>query len=302
MRIAYSAGERYLARRDRGARVELTTPEGIPLAFTIASVGERMNAFLIDVTFIGLAIVALVLLVSLAASAAGAGSGWSLAFALIALFLLRNFYFAWFEIRWQGSTPGKRMIGIRVIDAEGGPLTAAAVVGRNLTRDLEVFLPLTVLAVPEALIGDAPGWARVLSILWLIVFMLMPLFNKHRLRVGDMVAGTLVVLAPRAVLLEDIGGAAGRATYTFTREQLDVYGIYELQVLEDLLRRNGVAVDDALAVEAVARKIQQKIGWDGIASPVRDSRRFLEEFYAALRAHLEKRMLFGKRKESKHAR
>ena len=84
----------------------------------------------------------------------------------------------------------------------------------------------------------------------------------------------------------------------FTREQLQIYGIYELQTLETVLRQEGATAQETRA--EVCNRIRRKIGWQG-EEPV-DPKRFLESFYAALRQHLENRMLFGERRESKHDR
>ncbi len=304
--MSYEVRDRYLARRERGTRYEVTTPEGIPLSLTIASAGDRANAFILDT----LVMIGIVLAVILPATWAGAGrgeAGWSAAFAQLVAFLVRNFYFVWFELKWQGATLGKRWVGIRVIDAEGGPLTADAVVARNLTRDLEVFLPLLVLFAPSMLWPEAPGWAMAISAAWLVVFAFLPLFNRHRLRIGDLVAGTMVVLAPKALLLADQGGAAARRAASgdglaFTDAQLDVYGIFELQVLEDVLRRDRTGGLDRKAMETVCRRIQSKIKWDREAAAGIPVERFLREFYAALRARLEHRMLLGRRKEDKFSK
>ena len=286
------------ARRNLGAVAalrEVRTPEGVPLHFEIASCGERAGGFFLD-TLIQFGVMLVVaLLVSFADD-----DGWVTAFALLLFFFMRNFYFIWFELRWQGATPGKRATRTRVMDADGGPLRADAVVVRNLMRELEVWFPLSLLLASEYVWPDAPGWARTTSGLWALVFVCMPLFNRQRLRVGDMVAGTIVVKAPRAVLLSDLGGKEVRRqsrTYFFTDEQLDVYGIYELQVLEDLLRRR-VAMNKYRATVAVCRRIQKKIKWSGQV----ETDRFLREFYVALRARLEQRMLLGKRKADKYSR
>ncbi|MEL6758595.1 MAG: RDD family protein, partial [Pseudomonadota bacterium] len=81
----------------------------------------------------------------------------------------------------------------------------------------------------------------------------------------------------------------------FTPEQLNVYGIHELHVLEDVLRQSTPEIK-----RNVANRIATKIGYEpqvGETDLV-----FLESFYAALRAHLEQRMLFGQRKEDKYDR
>ncbi len=86
--------------------------------------------------------------------------------------------------------------------------------------------------------------------------------------------------------------------FVFSEAQLSVYGIYELQVLEDVLRGEVRADTLEEAHAAVADRIAKKIEW-GAKIPKREATRFLQEFYAALRAHLEKRLLFGKRKADK---
>jgi hypothetical protein len=172
------------------------------------------------------------------------------------------------------------------------------------------------------MLPEAPGWGRLLAAVWLLVFALMPLFNRDRLRCGDMVAGTLVVKAPVAVLLSDLTArgpdslaarpAARRASspapafapapppeeFPFTRQQLDIYGIHELQVLEDLLRRNDEGTLESRILEDVCEKIKTKISWprERWNVPVRP---FLDAFYRAQRGLLEQKMLFGQRRERK---
>jgi len=180
---------------------EIVTPEGIPVRFTLARAGDRAGAFVLDMVLQVVVVVAI--LWALSAAVGGAGS-WLTAVVVIIAFLLLNFYFAFFEIRWQGATPGKRRVGIRVIDARGGQLETSAVLARNLIRELEVWTPLRFLLASEVVWPEAPGWARVIAGAWAFVFMFMPVFNKDRLRVGDMIAGTRVVLHPRAVLVPDL--------------------------------------------------------------------------------------------------
>ena len=86
--------------------------------------------------------------------------------------------------------------------------------------------------------------------------------------------------------------------FPFTREQLDIYGIHELQVLEDLLRRHDQGTLDLRILEEVCEKIKTKIAWprETWNVPVRP---FLDAFYRAQRGLLEKRMLFGQRRERK---
>ena len=291
---------------------KVQTPEGLSLPFVVAPSGDRASAFLIDLLLIVLGTLAAWLV---AAGAAAVGlPGLGVSFALLAGFLLWNFYFIYFEVHKGGTTFGKRRMGLRVISRDGGPLTAEAVISRNLMRNLEFYLPVLALIAPEAMLPEAPGWGRVLAILWMLVFALMPLLNGDHLRCGDMVAGTLVVKAPAVVLLSDLADrgpqrpAARRADqpapprpeeeFPFTREQLDIYGVHELQVLEDLLRRDDQGTLDGRVLDEVCEKIKTKIGWPQDRWQV-PPRRFLDAFYRAQRALLEQKMLFGQRRERK---
>jgi len=305
-----AAPPRFFENRDEGHVFEVVTPEGVPLHLRVALAGDRAGAFFLDILFILVPTFALVVGTIMATGVSLRGS-WLGAFTNLALFLAWNFYFMFFELKWQGATPGKRIVGLRVIDRHGGPLSADAVIVRNLTRDVEFFMPLQVLL--GTAFDDSPGWSRFVGLLWLAVLALLPLFNKLRLRVGDIVGGTIVVTRPRAVLLSDqsahavapVGAALPTSgmVYQFTDAALDIYGIYELQVLEEVLRRGADGTPEGfLAMDAVCDKIQRKIGWDTIASGRVAPGAFLRDFYAALRARLEHKMLLGERKTDKYSR
>lgn len=302
---------------ERGTPVEVVTPEGVPLVFRAAPVGDRLAALLIDLLLLALALVALGL-VFLVVGDGELDGGWAETGFLLAAFALRYGGFTVFELRGRGATPGKRLVGLRVVDAAGGPLRAEAVLVRNLAREVEVFLPLSVLLVPDLGGEAASAWVRLVAAAWTFGFSMVPWLNRRRLRLGDFVAGTMVVVVPRATLLADVARAAPAAASAaarasapeptspgagpaFSPAQLDVYGVFELQVLEDVLRPgpDRRARQDALV--AVAARIRKKIEW---AAPVAaaDVEPFLRAYYAALRAHLERRMLLGGAKSDKHAK
>ncbi len=273
----------------------IVPPEGVPLTFEISATGERLLAFLIDVVVVGVVCLVAALLGGLAGS-----ESLGTAFAILALFLITNFYFIVFEIRGQGRTLGKRALGLRVIDRRGGALSGEAIFARNFLRQVEILGPLVVVSAPDALWPGAAGWLRVCGVAWLVVFAVMPWLNRDRMRVGDLVAGTLVVKSPLPVALAQ--GAASRRRspvadprYRFSAAQLGVYGVYELQILEDVLRNRR---QDRKALETVCAKIQSKIGWDPTHLDV-DPLDFLTDFYEAQRAQLEAQMLMGERREHK---
>src|SRR6185436_3679339 len=129
--------------------------------FVVARAGDRIAAFTVDILLIfGASLVVILATVVLM----GATRGIGLAVGLVAFFLLRNFYFTWFECLWQGTTPGKRAVGVRVIDAHGGMLTAEAVFARNLMREVELFVPAVALLAPEALLPEVPGALRYVAL------------------------------------------------------------------------------------------------------------------------------------------
>ncbi|MEH3048086.1 RDD family protein [Sphingomonas adhaesiva] len=268
------------------------TPERVDLRIELGSATARAMAFLLDW-------IAILLLMALATAGIAllgrpedrgelAGILW-----LVGLFVLRNGWFALFEMGRRGATPGKRVLGLRVIARDGGRLTPAAVIARNALREVEIFLPLSFLAMDGASNDRIGGFMAVFSLLWAGIFFLFPLFNRDRLRVGDLLAGTWVV--------NDARDASSRAVVdraddpvprrVFTDAALDLYGVYELQMLEDVLRARREA-----AVATVAATIRRKAGLpdDG------DDLGFLSDYYEALCGRLERGIMVGRRREDKH--
>ena len=301
-----------LAEADERSHRSIVTPEGVALPVELGARSERAAAFLIDLLIITGCFIALGLL-ALAAGLLGFRSGpdrgiaiWIWIALLLGWFVVRSFYFALFELRWHGSTPGKRVFRLRVIDRAGGALTADAVIARNLMREVEVFLPLTLIMV--GLGTDMNGLAELAMLGWMLIFTFMPLFNRDRLRVGDMVGGTWVITAPKATLLPDLAEASGQrarseqapSDYIFSSEQLDAYGIYELQTLEQVLRQEGTNAPSVR--EEVAKRIQRKINWTPAPDLRFDAQAFLQAFYTAQRRRLEAQVLLGKRRKDKHDR
>jgi uncharacterized RDD family membrane protein YckC len=298
------------ADNDRGIRV-LMTPEGVPVTLRLADRGARIGAVITDLVILVLILIALWLgallgfigLVELGLVTDRTVAAILFSAVLILSFLVRSFYFCWFEVRWRGVTPGKRILGIRVADRRGGRLTAGAVIARNIMREIELFMPLTVIFAAPADAID--GIYKLLLLVWVGIFAMMPLFNRDRLRVGDLVAGTWVIDAPKQSLLDEVttdaspaatGIAEGAEAITFTDAQLAIYGVFELQTLERVLRARGRNADATR--HDVAMRIARKIGYEGSA-PRLQARQFLEAFYTAQRARLEAGLLMGQRKERK---
>lgn len=274
----------------------LITPEGVDLRVRVAGPAERLSALMIDAALIiGIMIVGLLLCL---------GAGWVMGFknaefllviVMVGGFLLRSAWFIAFELTPYAATPGKRATGLRVAARNGGRLTAGAILARNGMRELELFLPLTMVFGGGG--EGVDGWMYLFGVIWAGVFALFPLFNRDHLRVGDLVAGTWVVHAPKVTLLRDMvdDQPVLHADFAFTQAQLDAYGVKELHVLEDVLRKA-----DRKVMAAVADRIRGKIGWT--ATEYEMDRSFLQAYYTALRGRLETRMLLGKRKRDKFDR
>ena len=142
------------------------------LEFVLAGIGSRFMAAFLDSLIQAALFAVLSVLVAILLAAlgwAGGSPAWALAAFFLGAFTINWGYYTLFEILWKGQTPGKRWAGIRVIKESGRPITAFEAVARNLIRIVD-WLP--------SLYG-----AGVVTML---------LNAKHR-RLGDFVAGTLVV-------------------------------------------------------------------------------------------------------------
>jgi uncharacterized RDD family membrane protein YckC len=282
----------------RRRRREIVTPEGVPIMVDLADYGERLSAFFIDWVIWMLAILAVfipIILVIMSAPAASAKIALSI--ALFLGFLVRNLYFVYFEIAWRGATPGKRAVGLRVIDRHGGPLLPTAVIARNLTREVEMFLPLGILLTGGRNASGGFDWESLSLAVWMLFFAVLPAINRDRMRGGDLIAGTMVIALPKRALSSDL--VEERLQFTFSEPQLRAYGAFELQVLEELLRRPGLP-DSKKVLSEVCDKICHKIAWTAPVPPDQVVP-FLRDFYTAERAFLEREQLYGKGRADKYA-
>jgi len=278
---------------------EILTPEGVVLPFINATFGERVGALLLDWLIMILApvIVLIIWLILPLEHVFDNGKhkalgSFVLIVAMFFLFFLRSGYFIFFEMGARAATPGKRVMKLRVISHDGGRLTPAAVFTRNALREVELYLPVTLIFAWSAN-HSAGSW---LAFLWALALLLLPLFNKQHARLGDFLAGTRVVHMPKAALSYDLVDLEGDRNLglSFTPEQL-AYGEMELTVLEQVLRERKPAV-----MRAVAAKIKARINWVDPKNDAPGDENFLRAYYGALRAHLEARMLLGRRRKDKH--
>ena len=267
----------------------LITPEGIDLQVQLSDIGARIGAYVIDQIIIYVVLVAAFFIIIFGGIAAGPEV--VITIFILVNFFLRNFYYMFFEMGPKAATPGKRISKIRVASRTQARLSANAVFARNALREIEINLPLSFLAMSG---NSVDGWIALLGLLWSGIFLFFPLFNKDRLRAGDLIAGTWVVRAPKPILANDLASEKADldSTYSFTPEQVEAYGVHELHVLENVIRAN-----EQQTVMDVADRIRNKIKWNkGMSENDLD---FLKAYYAALRGRLETRLLFGVRRKDK---
>jgi len=148
--------------------LEVETPENVVLDYEVAGVGSRLHASVVDLLWLILSLVGLLVLGALLSSA-GVATGWAELVLVFGAILGFWAWFTFFEALREGQTPGKRSAGIRVVLDTGHPLTFSAAAARNLLRAIDLFPPL--------LLVDA---------------LLVALHPRGR-RLGDLVAGTIVV-------------------------------------------------------------------------------------------------------------
>ncbi len=150
-------------------RISVATPEGVTLEATLAGVGSRFVAGLLDQLLRTAMLLALVLLLAIVADQGDASGDLVLAVVLVVLFLVQFAYDVLFETLAGGRTPGKRWTGLRVVKAGGAPVGFVASSLRNLLRIIDAL----------------PGFY--------LVGMLTVFFTHNNQRLGDLAAGTVVV-------------------------------------------------------------------------------------------------------------
>lgn len=270
-------------------RRSFVTPEGVDLRIELAPAGARLGAFVLD----GLMMLAIMIPVGLLVAAAD--SRLTDIFWNLGWFALRNGWFILFEMGQRGATPGKRIVGLRVVARDGARLTGGAVIVRNAMREIEFFLPFQffIVSLATAFLGR-DMLLPLLALGWSLVFALFPLFNRDRLRVGDLLAGTWVVKRAKVTLGHDFIAAMADSRQprrVFSEAALSLYGEYELQTLEEVLRS-----DNEVAMVAVAAAIRRKAN----IPDDHDDYGFLTDYYAALCARLERQMMVGLRRADKN--
>ncbi|HEU4509058.1 MAG TPA: RDD family protein [Pyrinomonadaceae bacterium] len=207
----------------------IETPERVPLHFALASIGNRFLACAIDHAIQVLALILIVVASLILANFSSiervlaSAPKWVYAVMGILVFLIFSSYFAFFEWIWSGQTPGKRWLKLRVIREDGRPITFWEAAVRNLLRTFDMM------PYPFYSIG-----------------LISVFYTTRDQRVGDMVAGTVVIREREAeapafdqVFATPVSDPALRRSFKpvdFTAS-LSALTESEIQVVETFLRR-----------------------------------------------------------------
>jgi uncharacterized RDD family membrane protein YckC len=241
-------------------KLTIETPEQTSLDFPLAGIGSRFLAVAADMAV--QAVAAGFLVISAALLVPGfrwigwssvLGPQWVIAGVIFGLFLIHSGYFAFFEAVWNGQTPGKRYAQIRVMKDDGRSITVYDAIARNLLR----------------IVDELPGVYAV--------GVISVLFSKQNKRLGDYVAGTVVVhekAIEGARPFLEMQSDSSMPTYDTSRITLD-----ELHLIETFLYRRDSfdpAVRTSMAAQ-IAGRIGQKLevrvaGWP-------QTEKFLEAVY-----------------------
>jgi uncharacterized RDD family membrane protein YckC len=220
---------------------ELFSPEGVRLELAVAGPAPRMLAYGIDfaviVVMIFFMVLALIAILPIGATVdrwmqavfheasrqvAERNQGHSTSMGafglLIALFLLAQFavetgYFIFWEMVTNGRSPGKMLVGLRVVRRDGLPVDLKSSVLRNLLRIVDLLPENYVIGLTSMLLSPSGE------------------------RLGDHVAGTIVIRLDRPQAAPEIAPSRNGVTLALTRAQLALIGPREIQLLRATLRR-----------------------------------------------------------------
>lgn len=179
--------------------IEIVTPENIAFEYRLAGPFRRSLAYLIDLVLrIGIS--------SVASIALCMGLGWLLGdavqgFTAVVGFVLTWLYGGVFETLMNGQTPGKRMLGIRVLTVEGQPINGMQAMVRNILRTVDEMPPLPLQAFPPLERALQEMFGQEIPVFFFVPTYVLALVvmasNRRFQRLGDLVCGTMVVVEER---------------------------------------------------------------------------------------------------------
>jgi len=251
---------------DSPDKLTIDTPEQTSLEFPLAGIGSRFLGLAAD-TAIQMAVGAVLVIAALVilpgvSIFGGSASQWVIAGVILGIFLLNSAYYAFFEAIWNGQTPGKRYAQLRVMKDDGRPISAYDAIVRNLLRIVDQL---------PALYG---------------VGLISMVFSKQSKRLGDFVAGTVVVHEKSLEGVRPIAEATPDAS--LPAFDASTITLEELRLIETFIQRRndwdpGVRTSMASQIAArISAKLGIRIyGWpqtenflEAVLQQVRSSGRF----------------------------
>jgi uncharacterized RDD family membrane protein YckC len=233
-------------------QLTIETPEQTSLDFAVAGIGSRFLALALDVliqSLVGFVVgIAAAMLIGGSAVLIPKGAMWLAAIFILFYFLLYFGYYAVFEIIWNGQTPGKRTVGIRVMKDSGRPLTPAESIGRNLMR----------------IVDWLPGFYGV--------GLICAFFTKGSKRLGDLVVGSIVVRETKLSDLKPVSSSlsvtASPVPASFGALGAQQLSFEEMSLIEHFLNRRIALEPDVRyrMAEEILRKIKPKLALPADAS------------------------------------
>lgn len=233
---------------------DLRTPEQVDLEYEVAGLGSRFMAALVDALIQAAVMLAVVAAFGLGAALLGVAGGRLLggdrgtlvavvgvAIAVLLVFAITWGYFVFFELVWNGQTPGKRMVGIRVLTTRGEPIGLVHVLVRNLVRIVD-YLPTSYMIGAVAI-----------------------LVTRRSQRLGDLAAGTFVVKERRAGPPSTL--AALSPEDALAPQQAALVSAEDVALARDFLLRRETLPPERRRVLAreIAEPIRARLGDDGRA-------------------------------------
>lgn len=238
----------------------IDTPENVVLEAELAGFGSRCIAAIIDYTILATVLIAFLCLSTRALASFSLGdSTVALAILVLVQFVIISFYHLTFEFLWNGQTPGKRRVGIRVVQANGLPATTSALLIRNFVRFFD-FLPV------------AYG-----------VGLIVMFATRRTQRLGDLAAGTIVVQERRKLNLETIR-ENHKVEYQFITRydpippNIQIEGLTpsDRQTVVNYLQRRPQFQNREHVAIMVAKQIADRMGISGEVTSLNRAETFLE--------------------------
>ena len=230
--------------------LNIDTPENVIFDYEVAGIGSRFLAAMVDsilivIAMLGSYIIGALLISVLGLSVDSIAPGIIIAFLGFLAFLVLWGYYIFFEIIWNGQSPGKRWQHLRVLRNDGTPIGMSESAIRNLVRIID-FLP----------ISYGIGVITMFS-------------NSQARRLGDFAAGTLVVHEETSVTLDDLKISATKLKTAGVNFDVELMGdstlpveklsVRDIQLIEDYLQRRFELNNRAHLADQLARSLTAKM-------------------------------------------